>query len=161
MLSGMAAMDTKLQINQRGFTLIELLVALAILSIVMVMAIPSYKDYKTRSRISEGISLVDEVLSKVAEIYMTSGVWPENNGEAGLNEPADFATTWVSEIVVEYDADDKSQIRIVYNNATVGGVGLDDDIIFKPILRGGSTVWDCTGGRVAVYYRPGRCRNSS
>ncbi len=153
-------MDIRPQVHQRGFTLIELLSALSILSILMMMAIPTYKDYRTRGKISEGISIVSIVLSKVEETYQITGVWPENNSTAGVDDPTDFNTKWVNEIVIEHDADDKTQIRVVYNNATISGVGFDDDIIFRPVGMGGSTKWDCTGGTIATYYRPARCRPS-
>ena len=158
--SGIATMDTRPQVHQRGFTLIEHLSALAILSILMMMAIPTYKDYRTRGKISEGISIVSIVLSQVEETYQITGVWPENNSTAGVDDPANFNTMWVNEIVVEHDTNDKTQIRVVYNNTNISGVGLDDDIIFKPIVGRASTKWDCTGGTIATYYRPARCRVS-
>ena len=65
-------MNTGLQIHQRGFTLLELLSALAILSITLVMAIPTYKDFKTHSKILEGINMVDAVLLSVGETYQTN-----------------------------------------------------------------------------------------
>ena len=157
----MTAMNTALQIHQRGFTLIELLSTLAILSIVMVMAIPTYNDYKTRAKISDGISMVGEVLLRVSETYQMSGIWPNTNSKAGVAESSDFATKWVNKIVVEHDASDKTQIRVVYNNATIRGIALDDDIIFKPIEGGGNTRWDCIGGTIATYYRPRNCRVSN
>ena len=153
-------MDNGLHIHQRGFTLLELLSSLAIVSIIMMMAIPTYKDYKTRGKISEGIYMVDQVLLRVGETYQTSGAWPDTNSKAGLNGPADFATRWINEIVVEHDVEDRTQIRVVYNNATISGIGLDDDIIFKPVGAGGSTIWDCSKGTIPTYYRPARCRVS-
>lgn len=128
----------------------------------MVIAVPIFSEYRTRAKISEGVHIVANVLLNVEETYRETGSWPDSNDSAGIAEPAEFATQWVNEIVVEHDNDDKARIRIVYNYATVGGgIQPNDDIIFKPIAVSGRTNWDCTDGAIASYYRPQRCRASS
>lgn len=152
---------TKVPMDQDGFTLLELLSAIAIVSILMLIAIPVYSDYRSRAKVSEGLYLVGKVLSNVEETYRETGSWPEDNKSAGVAEPGAFSTKWVSAIVVEHDTDEKTQIRVVYNASSIGGLQPNDDIIFKPTMNFGHTVWDCTDGAIKPYFRPNRCKSSS
>ncbi len=153
-------LNTKYQPN--GFSLLEILVALSIISVMLMIAIPLYSDYVTRTKVSEGTSIVTNVLLRVEETYRETGYWPRNNDEAGVGEPENFATTWVKQVIVSHDEAGISQVRVVYNHATLGGnIPENTDIIFNPESGAYVTKWTCLNGSLQSYYRPLHCRDET
>lgn len=70
-----------------GFTLMEVLVTMAILSIIAAIAIPSYSDYVTRSRIAEATGTLSDVRVKLEQHFQ------DNRTYAGtVAYPADATT---------------------------------------------------------------------
>ncbi|WP_374595264.1 pilin [Aquabacterium sp.] len=53
--------------RRAGFTLIEIMVTLAVLAILTTLVLPSYTDYRVRSRVSEGLLLALEAKATVAD----------------------------------------------------------------------------------------------
>ena len=52
-----------------GFTLIELMIVVAVVSILMAVAIPSYKDYSTRGKIVEATSALSDGRVKMEQFF--------------------------------------------------------------------------------------------
>ncbi|HEL5041047.1 TPA: prepilin-type N-terminal cleavage/methylation domain-containing protein [Stenotrophomonas maltophilia] len=55
--------------NQKGFTLIELMIVVAIIAILAAIALPQYKNYTARAKITQAIASVAGEKIKVAENY--------------------------------------------------------------------------------------------
>ena len=73
----------------RGFTLIELMVTVAIVGILTAVALPAYRDYVTRSRLTDAFSALAAV-QPAAEQY-----WSNNRTFVGFDtgNPALFTPT--------------------------------------------------------------------
>ena len=56
--------------HQQGFSLIELMIAIVIVGIITAVAIPSYRDYVTRSRVPEATAALGDLL----EIVFSTGI---------------------------------------------------------------------------------------
>ncbi|HFB6487586.1 TPA: pilin, partial [Neisseria gonorrhoeae] len=87
---------------QKGFTLIELMIVIAIVGILAAVALPAYQDYTARAQVSEAILLAEGQKSAVTEYYLNHGIWPANNGDAGVASPAtDIKGKYVESVTVE------------------------------------------------------------
>lgn len=53
----------------RGFTLIELMVVVVVVAILSAIAIPSYKDYVLRARITQAISWLASTQTRMEQCY--------------------------------------------------------------------------------------------
>lgn len=138
--------------KQKGFTLIELMMVVAILAILAALAIPTYRDYLIRARISEGIEMATAAKTAIAEIRMSEGVFPNNNQQAGL--PPTIASHYVSSLNVIADG----IIEITFNAEKVGVLATENVLQFQPYFENSVITWDCTGGSLQMQYRPGVCR---
>ncbi|EMS3344699.1 pilin, partial [Neisseria gonorrhoeae] len=85
---------------QKGFTLIELMIVIAIVGILAAVALPAYQDYTARAQVSEAILLAEGQKSAVTEYYLNNGIWPENNGDAGVASPTDIKGKYVKSVTV-------------------------------------------------------------
>ncbi|HFC0479509.1 TPA: pilin [Neisseria gonorrhoeae] len=85
---------------QKGFTLIELMIVIAIVGILAAVALPAYQDYTARAQVSEAILLAEGQKSAVTEYYLNHGIWPENNGDAGVASASDIKGKYVESVTV-------------------------------------------------------------
>jgi len=140
-----------------GYTLIELMLIIAVISILLVMAIPLYQQYATRARVAEGLSLATSVKSAVSESYLSEGTFPADNTEAGLALPAGFETNDVETVEVS-NSPEPGSITITYKNSEFPDLGGNNVLIMVPVTYGGSINWECNQGTVPNWARPKRCR---
>ncbi|HGK0234448.1 TPA: pilin, partial [Neisseria gonorrhoeae] len=54
-----------------------------------------------RAQVSEAILLAEGQKSAVTEYYLNNGIWPENNGDAGVANPTDIKGKYVKQVEVK------------------------------------------------------------
>ncbi len=70
---------------QQGFTLLELMIVVAIVGILAAIAIPAYKDYIVRSKVSECAATLGAFKTSVTEYYNTKAGFPADADKAGCS----------------------------------------------------------------------------
>lgn len=141
-----------------GFTIIELMIVIAIISIILVIAVPVYQQYTVRAKVGEGLSLASPVLLAVAETYQSTNSAPDSNPTAGLPPPTDYATDYVDSIEVGVPA--AGQITITYNTTNLPELAGSNALVFTATLAPGTgtVTWECDDGSLPTWARPSRCR---
>ena len=90
--------------SKKGFTLIELMIVVAIVGVLAAIAIPAYRDYIKRAKMSEVLGAFDAVATGANEYHAVLGYFPsESYGANNLAWfPGEYATIVLNDLSDTY-----------------------------------------------------------
>jgi type IV pilus assembly protein PilA len=71
--------------SQSGFTLIELMIVVAVIGILAAVALPAYKNYTIRAKLSEAVVVAGGCKTQVNEFFVDKGAWPVDDTEVNCD----------------------------------------------------------------------------
>ncbi len=145
---------------QMGFTLIELMIVIAIVAILVALAVPAYKDYTIRAKVTECINGAAVAKLQISEFRETVGSYPADEDQAGTASPAGtshycdgFTYASSGDFIVK-------TLEATIDTSLTGTI----EPKLTPADNGqGGVDWNCSHGNTdAAYYKylPSTCRGT-
>ena len=148
---------------QEGFTLIELMIVIAIVAILVALAVPAYKEYTIRAKVTECISGAAVAKLQISEYRETVGVYPPDEDEAGTAAPAGQ-----SKLCAGFSYAGPSGVFLIDMRDSSMDTGLTDGDINPRMVPNdngqGCVDWNCQRGSTLptfLRYLPSTCRGAN
>jgi type IV pilus assembly protein PilA len=140
---------------QQGFTLIELMIVVAIIGILAAVALPAYRDYTVRAKVSEVMLAAAAAKPNIAEYVTTYGEFPDAASVTIENQ----VSKYVAAVTYARASATAATITATAKTAAQGGEAAmaGGTITLVGAASGGQVVWSC-GGSIDLKYRPSSCK---
>ncbi len=121
---------------QKGFTLIELMIVVAIVGILAAIAIPAYRDYIVRSKVSECAATLGACKTSVTEFHQAKNRMPNSLNSAGCSATTSQYCNGISTVAAGVIT------GVVSSRA---GVSADCNLVLTPQTVTANNITDITG----------------
>ncbi|MBN9411694.1 MAG: pilin [Burkholderiales bacterium] len=139
--------------SQQGFTLIELLIVVFVVGVLSAVALPVYRDYTVRAKVSEVVLAASALRSDVAEYAHANGTMPGDSELSGVVR----GSRWVASVI--YSRDPSLSTAGVVTATAQGDPHFEGAYVAMrgSLTPSGQVDWRCEG-TIAAKYLPAACR---
>ena len=132
---------------QKGFTLIELMIVVAIIGILAAVALPAYKDYTVRAKVSEVILAASAGKDAVSEFFGVNNALPTTTSLTLASQTTKYVQSvgWNGTAIVAQASTSEAAMSAGTITLTPSSAGV------------GQLNWTCTGS-IASNYLPASCK---
>jgi len=141
--------------NQKGFTLIELMIVVAIIAILAAIALPAYRDYTVRAKVSEAVMSLSACKTSVSEYFAAQNALPTTLALAGCDTTASQASQYVDHLALGNGG------AITATTRNTGAKAAECTLTLTPTVdatRNEITSWAGTHGACDAKYVPANFR---
>ena len=152
--------------RQSGFTLIEVMIVVTIIGILAAVAMPAFRDYTARAKVTEALVQMATCRNTVQEIYMSGGALPGvDNWGCEQQNPSKFVeriSTTNEGIVLVTIGGAVNDLRLAFHDVTLAPINASNQLMGD--LDAGSPVrrWRCgspaDGTDLNPNFLPASCR---
>ena len=154
--------------SQSGFTLIELMIVVAIIGILASVAMPAFRDYSARAKVTEAIIQLNNCRNAIQEVYMSGGALPgvDEWGCEGtsVSRFVERISTTAEGIVIVTLSGNVADLRLAFHDVSLAPLNSAGQVMND--LDQGSPVrrWRCgspsDGTDLSANFLPSSCRGS-
>jgi type IV pilus assembly protein PilE len=146
--------------RQQGFTLIEIMIVVAIVAVLAAIALPNYRDYVLRGRLTEAIGGIADARTKMEQFFADNRTYPASCVTTGTPSATQVKLQALQNFTLSC-----SNLGATTYTVTATGAGptagfvytIDQNNTKGSAISGVSSGWNATSATCWIINKGGQC----